>query len=325
MKIVWSYLVFISILSQVSAQTCCSGGVPVSSNIGFNSGDQGLLQLSLSADFNTLQTLYQGSEDLDDDLRTRRTQSYILRGAYNVTDRFGIEVFFPLVRQTRNIITNGGEPDFESTFGIGDPILLLSYDLVRSVINWKIAAGPQIPLGSYTQTNSRGLTLLEDLQPGSGAWDLVLFSSLEYQLLQRPTMSVYFNTIFSSTGVNSDSRGGLQSYEFGDDVQLIGGLNDQFLVMDRVVTGGLALRYRNASRDRINDMPGTGTGGEWLFARLSIGTEFYKKSSLTINLELPVSTFVNETQLSPDHVVNISWFKSFKLTNNSSVDSLIKF
>lgn len=309
----------------MSAQTCCSGGVPVSSNIGFNSGNQGLLQLSLSADFNTLQTLYEGSTDLNDKLRTRKTQSYILRSAYNFTNRFGIEGFFPLVRQTRNIITNRGESDFESTFGIGDPIVLFLYDVIKSKINWKIAAGPQIPIGSYQQTNSRGLTLLEDLQPGSGAWDLVLFSSLEYQLPERPTTSIYLNAIYTSTGSNPDSRGGLQIYEFGNDVQLIGGLNDQLLVLGRVVTGGLALRYRKAGRDKIDNINGTGTGGEWLFTRISLGTEFFKTSSLTLNFELPISTYVNETQLSPDHIINISWFKSFELKNKSTVESIIKF
>jgi len=309
----------LSLIASFSyAQTCCSGGVPVSSNLGFNQGDKGLLQLTLSTDFNKLTSLYEGSTNLSDELRTRTTQSYIVRGAYNVTNRFGIEAFAPVVRQTRNILTNAGEDDFESTFGLGDPILLLFLDIVSSPLQWRLAAGPQIPLGNTNELSSRGLTLLEDLQPGSGAWDLVVMSSLVYQLQSRPTMSVYVNGIASMTGVNPNSRNGQQAYEFGDDIQFIAGVNDQVLFMNRIFNPGLSVRYRNALRDKVNDIESTGTGGEWLFGRISIGVEFIKQSQLTLSFETPLYTRVNETQLSPDRFINVSFFKSLDLSKQKS-------
>ena len=323
MKTIIQIIFFICSTSGLLAQTCCSGGVPVSSNLGFDQGSQGLLQLSIGADFNKLATLYDGSTSLKDELRLRTTQSYIARAAYNINDRFGIEGFLPLVRQTRAIQTNGGAEDIEATFGIGDPIVMLYYDVVQSPLNLRVAAGPQIPLGSYTEQSSRGLTLLEDLQPGSGAWDLVFMTSLQYQSIKRPTMSLYLNGILSITGANKNSRNGLQTYEFGDDIQLIAGLNDQTLLFGRVVNPGISMRYRKAQRDKINNMDGTGTGGEWLFGRLSLGIEFIKQSLLTFNYELPVYTFVNETQLSPDRIVNISWSKTIDLSKKNKIQNII--
>lgn len=311
--------------TQLHAQTCCSGGVPVSSNLGFNQGDKGLLQVSIGADFNKLATLYDGATSLDDELRNRTTQSYIARAAYNIGNRFGAEVFLPFVRQTRTIITNGGAEDFESTFGVGDPIFMLFYDVVQSPLNIRLSAGPQMPLGSYNELSSRGLTLLEDLQPGSGAWDFVFMTSMQYQSIMRPTMSFYLNGILSLTGANDDSRNGLQTYEFGDDVQLIAGLNDQFLLFNRIVNPGVSIRYRKANRDKINNIESSGTGGEWVFTRLSLGVEFFKQSMLTLNFEVPAYTFVNDTQLSPDRIINISWSKSFSLKQENNFEEIIKF
>lgn len=306
------------------SQTCCSGGVPVSSNIGFSNSEKKILQLSLNTNFNTLKTLYSGSESLDDDQRKRSTQSYLVRVHYTFTDRFAIEGFFPFVRQTREIFSSFDDSsDFESSFGIGDPILLASYRLTDGPVKLTFGAGPQIPLGSFTKRNSRGLFLVEDLQPGSGAWDLILLALLEYQLPSKPSMSIFGRTILDYTGANPDSRNGQQTYEFGNDLQIIAGLSDQVFVANRIVYPAISLRYRNAQRDRVDDIPNSGTGGKWIFAKASIGFEFFWESSLTFDFELPVHTFVNETQLSPNSFVNISWHKVF--TFSSSTDTLINF
>lgn len=295
------------------SQTCCSGGVPVSSNLGFQSSEAGIFQLSLSADFNILKTLKSGSDRLDDSDRLRTTQSYILRAAYALNDRLTVEAFIPLVRQTRRITTNAGAFDRESTFGIGDPVALLIYDIIRKDITLRIGAGPQIPLGSDNATNSRGLMLLEDLQPGSGAWDVILMGSLEYQLPSRPSSLLYLNAIISQTGSNPNSRGGLQVYEFGNDLQFMGGYSDQVLAFNQMITPGLSVRYRYADRDAVDQNEIPGTGGKFIFGRISNSIPFPKlKSSLNLNFEFPIWAAVNETQLSPSYSINVGWFKRFE-------------
>jgi len=248
---------------------------------------------SVGGDFNFLNTLFFERDKKDDLLRQRRTQSLLLRSAYSFTDRFTVESLIPLVRQTRKISTNQGGEDFESSFGIGDPLILFNYDLLKKPFNLRIGVGPQIPLGAFDKRNDRGILLVEDLQPGSGAWDFIFFSSIEKKLNIRPTGFTYFNTIYSLNGSNNDSRGGNQTYKFGNDVQLILGYSDQVLWFSKIMTPGLALRYRKANRDEIDGIETSGTGGEWLFLKLTNGVRFLNQNNFTLNVEIPLYTYVN--------------------------------
>ena len=311
MNRVFLFLIFFFLLLNLNAQTCCSGGVPVSGNIGFQSSEAKILQLSVGGDFNFLNTLFSERTKSDDDLRKRRTQSLLIRSAYSFTKRFSVETLIPLVRQTRRITTNQGGEDVESSLGIGDPLILFNYDLLKKPFNLRVGVGPQIPLGAYNKKNDRGILLVEDLQPGSGAWDFIFFSSIEKRLKSRPTGLAYFNSIYSMNGVNDDSRGGNQTYKFGNDVQLILGYSDQMLLLSKIITPGLALRYRRANRDEIDGIVSSGTGGQWLFLKMTGGMKFLNENSFTLNVEVPLFTHVNDTQLSSDLIVNVSWSKRF--------------
>ena len=287
----------------------------MSSHLGFENEEGGIFQFAINADFNILKSLYSESELLDDSDRRRTTQSFIFRSAYSIKNDLTLEAFIPFVRQTRRIYGVSGVND-ESTLGIGDPILLLNYEVVKSPVSLSFGSGIQFPLGSYTKRNSRGLFLVEDLQPGSGAFDLIFMSSIRFSTGFRPTLKGYFNTIFSSNGVNPTSRGGLQSYKFGNDIQVILGAGDQIFLGNQIFTPGVALRYRSAKRDEIDAFPSSGTGGRFLFLRLSNGWSVTPNSTVTINLELPLYIRVNETQLAPTVNFNIGYYSRFNIKQN---------
>ena len=322
MKLLPIFIFFWAIVPRFSAaQTCCSGGVPVSSNLGFQSTEAHITQLSFSGDFNFLKTLKSGSETLDDDQRLRTTQSYIFRGAHALSDRFTIEVFLPFVRQTRRITSLTGNTDRESTFGIGDPVVLALYKVLDKNVTIRIGGGPQIPLGDFQQTNDRGLTLVEDLQPGSGAWDLITMASLEFVPSARPSSLLFLNAIWSKTGSNPNARGGTQTYQFGNDIQVIGGYSDQVLLDSWILTPGALIRYRWADRDQVNQNDLPGTGGSFLFGALSLGIPFIQLSSnLNLNFEWPLWSNVNDTQLAPSYRMNIGW--SYTIEPSSNVISI---
>ena len=312
----WKYFgIFISIVAlnygSLYGQTCCSGGVPISSNIGFNSERARTLQLSFTTDFNVLKSLYSGSEQLDDGFRKRTTQSYLIRGAYALTNRFSVETSLSLVRQTRKIYGINENIDFQSTFGLGDPVVLFIYDVFQGPVNWRVGVGPQIPLGRTDLLSDRGLFLVEDLQPGSGAWDAIMFSSILISSSKRPTNTFFLNGIYSSTGVNNESRDGLQSYEFGNDLQIITGMSDQFLMLGQLIAPSLGLRFRTAARDAIDGIVNSGTGGTFLFLRGGLGIDLSKDYRISFNGELPIYTRVNETQLATSYTLNLSLYKKF--------------
>ena len=295
------------LMEGVLAQTCCSGGVPISNSLGFSAVDQGVLQLNLSADLNVLTRLFEESNRLIDQDRQRTTQSLNLRAAYTLSTRWAAEMFVPIVKQTRKInAPQQGTIDFQSSFGVGDPVFLLIYDVIKTALLWRVGVGPQVPLGRTNFKSDRGLLLVEDLQPGSGAWDAIFFSSFLFANDRRPTRSVFLNTIYTRTGKNPNSRDGAQTYQFGRELQVIAGVGDQVLVANQLWNVGFGARYRNAQRDRIDGFANSGTGGQFLFSRANIAWVL-PQGEFSLMAEVPIFTRVNETQLASSYLLNVGY------------------
>ncbi len=311
-------VLFIVAAIQLAGQTCCSGGVPISSNLGFQSSESGSLQLATAYEHNFLNTLYAESTVLPLNNRQRQTQSFLLRLSYNVTDRVGIEALLPYVIQRRDITQNSGDIDRESSNGIGDAVILLKYDLIKNITwNLNIGIGPKLSTGSSDQRNSIGLLLVNDLQPGSGATDIISRVALTHNLSARPSSSVYGQVVWTAKGTDPTYLGS-QRYGFGSEVQVSGGISDQFITRLTTIYPAISLRYRNATRDTINDNSQENTGGKWVFLKASLGFDVMGENRISIAYERPVYTEVDGTQLSPDHIINFSFYRNFSLKNTSN-------
>ena len=85
-----SFLCILSTLYTLSynAQTCCSGGIPLSNNIGMPISEKGILQIGVNYDYNNLNTLNSGTETLNDNSRLRTTHSVLLNASYAITNKF---------------------------------------------------------------------------------------------------------------------------------------------------------------------------------------------------------------------------------------------
>lgn len=121
--------VFISFLyfgQQTYSQTCCSGGVPLSNNLGLPNEGKGSFLLGLNYDYNNLNTLNAGTEKLNNDSRMRIKNSVLLNLGYAFTDRISVETLFTWVNQTQTI-TQFGNENFTETKGIGDAVILAKY------------------------------------------------------------------------------------------------------------------------------------------------------------------------------------------------------
>ncbi|WP_345005063.1 hypothetical protein [Snuella lapsa] len=84
---------------HINAQTCCSGGIPLSNNIGLPILEKGSLQIGIHYDYNNLNTLNNGNEKLDDNARLRVTHSILINTNYALTNNFSIEGLFSWVNQ----------------------------------------------------------------------------------------------------------------------------------------------------------------------------------------------------------------------------------
>ena len=112
---------------HVDAQTCCSGGIPLSNSIGLPIESQGAWQLSLSYDYNRLNTLLSGSDQIDDDSRLRITQSLLFNSGYTITNDLSVELLLTYINQKREI-DQFGNINIDETYGIGDAVLLFKYN-----------------------------------------------------------------------------------------------------------------------------------------------------------------------------------------------------
>ena len=332
-------IIFILALSvQSLAQTCCSGGVPLSSNLGLPDGETGALQFTLSYDVNALNTLKNGTIVLKDDAgldRTRLTHSMLFELGYTISPRWSIDLFFSWVRQERTNFTNNIETDFRFTEGIGDPVFLLKYKLIASnagQTSLTAGVGAKPPIGSANES-FEGFRLNADLQPGSGAWDGILWSQFTQTLGFRQSLSFVATASYRFRGTNEDFQATInpvtgernaQPYRFGKEFQLITGLSDRLILGKQLFDPALLLRYRHAAADRIksdlaspfNEIPNT--GGQWIFINPSISYWLGTKASINANFELPLYANITGTQVSPTYRLNIGFY--YKIDGKQSND-----
>ncbi|MBO6879886.1 hypothetical protein [Winogradskyella sp.] len=286
----------------IAGQTCCSGGIPLSNNIGLEFNEDNILLLNISYDFNNLNTLKNNAETLDDNSRLRTTHSILINTGYAFSNKWSVEGLFTWVNQ-RRIISQFESENLDQTYGIGDAIVLIRYSLLKNTPkNWNlnIGAGVKIPLGSSTETNDQGITLNADLQPGSNAWDLVYLVGTSKTFDFRPTMTFSSRVVYRQTGEN-DSYFGNSSYKFGNEIQAFLNVSDQFLIKNTLVNPSLSFKYRNAEKDETQGFDIPNTGGDWVFIIPSFSVKLFQNISFNAAAELPLYSSPDGIQLTPTY------------------------
>jgi len=297
-RILFFSLFFISWL-QVFSQTCCSGGVPLSNNLGLPNEGKGVVILGLTYDYNNLNTLNAGKETLDDDSRLRLTNSVLFSIGYSLSDRVSVESLLSWVNQSRTI-TQFGNETLTETSGIGDGVFLLKYAIPMSTdATFSLGGGVKLPFGRSDFLTAQGIQLTADLQPGNGALDYIGILSLSKNLSFRPSAVFSSSLTYRLTGVNSNYLNGAATYEFGDEIQANIGYTDQFLLFSTIFNPGLVLKYRRSGIDKIDDSNLPNTGGEWFFLRPELTAKISPSISLNTRIEIPLYSYVDGTQLTP--------------------------
>jgi len=259
--------------------------------------------LALNYDYNKLDVLKQGAETLNDDTRQRLTRTSIFQASYTPIDKLSIESFLSFVNQERSL-TSGATVD--QTSGFGDVVLLAKYKLLENKEKGSALSaglGVKLPTGKTDLATDSGITLNADLQPGSGAIDQLFWSRFSQQFSKRPSASVFASAIYSNKGENDEY---LQrfTYHFGNEIQAMLGVSDQFVLGSKLIDPSLSFRYRNAAEDEQNEIILPNTGGQWIFAQPAV--LLWLNSALGIRLasDIPVYSKVDGLQLSPTYRLN---------------------
>lgn len=305
-------------ITRAYSQSCCSGGVPISNNLGLPASDEKTFQFAISYDLNLLNTLKEGSTRLNDDARKRLTHSVLFQSGYVIDKRWSAEIFLSWIRQER-IVNQFGNTTKTVAQGLGDAVLLLKYKLHSNStkhINWLIGAGPKFPTGSSNKKDKNDISLNADLQPGSGSFDVITWTQFSKNSKHRPSLTYSGTATFSLKGKNNSYLGS-QIYQFGNELILIGGIADQYVINKFLWGASIQAIYRHAFQDANDGEKTPGTGGRWVFIRPGLTIKPGRTSAINISASVPAYSWVRDTQLTPTVRYNAGFY--FEIPRNKSI------
>ena len=287
--------------NYIYSQACCTVGTSIA-----NGGERGAipvntLSTSLMFQQNILNTAYESSQKIVDPLNRKSTVTNInLELEYGIVNKVSILFILPYTNRTRetNVTdseTNNTEVISFTGQGLGDIILLGKYEIITpnilSPLGLAIGGGAKLPTGSFEVENN-GTRLSIDLQPGTGASDLLLWGHFLYGL---PSIgfSTNANFLYRYAGVNLDS------YRYGD--EFLTSVNGTYSFAEFLAVN-LQLKGRFAAEDYWNGRFLPSTGGTYI--DLTPSLIYYEGSfSLRVFVQVPIYRNVKGIQLAVNEML----------------------
>jgi hypothetical protein len=280
---------------KLISQSCCTVGTSISGGVerGVIPGNN--LSAALSFQHNILSSTYQGKESIDDPLNRKSTVSdFYLEFEYGLAEKVSILLAGGFTNKSRTtaFFDNELQTTREITFtgqGLSDIVILGKYELISpnivSPFSLNVGGGAKLPTGAYQQEND-GTRISIDLQPGTGATDLLLWAHGGYSL---PEISLAFNinSIYKYSGTNLDN------YRYGD--EFIFSLSGAYAIADFLAVN-LQFKGRISDRDFWNTRYLPSTGGTYFDLTPSLA---YTEGvfQLRVMMQLPVYRDVQGIQL----------------------------
>lgn len=303
---------------ELNAQACSCGGAPLLSSLEFPSTAPGTWQFGLTYEFNSISDLVTETDQLDDDTRRRRIHTGLLEISYGINNRWSASLILTLLQQERRTSPGSGiGQDLLRTRGIGDALLLAKYNLVPTDIfhqhRLTIGAGLKMPLGE-SDLLANGTLISADMQPGTGAWDGVLWANYFLGLSRSRTTGLFTSASYRKTSTNDRFGSQNEGYRFGNEFVSTGGFNYRprpFFDLN------LALRYRSVDPDQFANHETPNSGGRWLNLLPGINLNMAGSFTLRLTGQIPVYRKLNGTQLTTDYTTSISILYTFIRTKTA--------
>ncbi len=304
------------------SQTCSCAGAPLLSSQSTGAGGKGNLLIGLTYEFNQITNLYSGSTQLTNDSAERNTKSGLIEISYGITDRLSVSGTLSTVRkQRRSGITNPGGSQTSVTTGIGDGIFMMRYTLKQQDLwnryQFAVGVGGKAPIGRTSLTNNNNLLFNADMQPGSGAWDLVLWNQTGISLLPQSTVNISWINSFRYTGKNERFTE-TDFYQFGNEWISNLTTTNSLPFSDRL-SYGLSVRYRSNSSDQRNNVSMPNTGGKWITIIPDLFIGLTDKTTFKLSGQIPVYQHLNGTQPTTKYAVSGALFINFNSSPNSFI------
>lgn len=315
-KLVIPFFLFIFFCfdTVIFSQGCCTAGSSTLGGLQRGIARAGILNIGLSFSISDLNRTYNERDQIPDPLnRTASVSNYNLEIEYGLSERFSILAITGYTTRNRettvrsNIDNSVEKINFDGN-GIGDVTVLGKYEIISptilSQIGLTLGGGVKLPIGSYTQENN-GTRLSIDLQPGTGATDVLLWGNF-YKGFQPLNFAINANVFYRYAGVNLDG------YRFGDEYIFL--LNGEYYFSD-FLTFSFGLRGRFSNEDYWGGRFLPSTGGTYYDILPSL--IYYEGSySLKVFYQTPLYRNVRGIQLTTNSIIGAELLFAFNLTDN---------
>ncbi len=308
-------IILILLIAEESfPQACCSAGSPLLGSLDVSNASEGELQVGLTYELNSLQDVYAGTVRLDDDLRERRVNSFLLEVNYGLTGRISLTVLFTFINQSRNIYSLGDLSSRLNTGGLSDGIILVKYNFIPlsliDQVELTLGAGAKLPIGNST-LRSDGILVPADMQPGTGAWDGVLWGYFSKGFVPALPINVFLNVSYRLNGTNNRFGDSFQQgYTFGNELFVNLGAGYR---TDTFFDFTLMLRFRNTTPDKFDGGQLPNTGGNWLYLVPGINGKLSDQFTARLSGQIPLYRNLTGTQLTTTYSASIGLFYSINL------------
>ncbi|MBK7381613.1 MAG: hypothetical protein IPJ03_21985 [Ignavibacteriales bacterium] len=309
------YLIFFAayLTAEVFPQACCSAGTPILGSLETSTTQKNSLQLSFSYDFNLLQSVYEGSIKLDDNLRERITHSSLFEFSYGFTDKFTFTSLFTFANQRRTVTSISGSKNLISSFGVGDAVVLFKYELISQTLldqnQLAVGVGPKIPLGQSDKT-ANGILLPADIQPGSGSWDIIFWAFYSHGFMPSIPLNFFVTSSYKINSENKRFANSEAGYKFGNEFVSTIGVGYR---TDLFFDASLSFRFRTTTNDKFDNENVPNTGGYWLYLIPGINMKIIDQLTLRLAAQVPLYRYLKGTQLTTTYSVSGSFFYNFSL------------
>jgi hypothetical protein len=267
------------------AATCSCAGVPLLASIDTSATEKGQLFISYGAEYHQINDLVSGSDDVNDEtLRDRNTTSQVLSASYALTDHWAVSALVSYVKHNRTI----GASVFgtTSTSGISDSVILARYTPLSitpfSRHALSLGLGVRIPTGEDDFGDF--FVLSEDMQPSTGAFGEILWTSYSYAFNQAATLQ--FNASANYTFNEENDR----QYAFGNEFNFASGISQN---IGTKFSYSAALRYRTTRADTRFGFEIPNTGGQWLDFVPGVQYAITDKFNIGLSGRIPVARKLN--------------------------------
>lgn len=309
-------IIFLSYGSKnVIAQTCSCAGAPLLGTQSYGTTESGNIEIGVTHEYNDISNLYAGSSFLDDDNSIRSTNSTLMEMNYGITRRVSLSATFSYVSKNRVTGRQTQNPEDITTRGFGDGIFLLKYVVKESSLasQYQVALGSGLktPIGT-TSLKQNNLPLNADMQPGSGAWDAVLWSYVSASFVPHTNFSVFAVNTFRITGTN-ERFGENDRYRFGNEWFSVLGAGNS---ITEKLGYSFALRFRHTTQDQRNEQQMPNTGGTWVMINPALSYSLTNQLFFRVGGQIPVYQYLKGTQPTTSYTLSLSAFFSFNSSSN---------